>query len=341
MSIAPLIFVSLAMLALLGGCGSSAQLIRPDPPEDIVESLELFHDDSRSRVVPVKIYAPRNSQGPLPVILFSHGLGSSRQGYVYLGRAWAARGYVSIHVQHAASDSEVLRRKGMLAIYHAAYDATEYRDRPGDIRFVIDVLERRSKTSDAGSVWSRLDLSRIGVAGHSYGAHTALTLGGMLVNFPDEGTVSELDPRVRAALLLSAPTMEWSPTEKEFAPIAIPTMHMSGTLDSSRLWRTNLQHRRRAFDSISGAPRYFLNIDGATHQTFADLESMWIAKQNGRLDGDEPPLLQVRAPQHQRRIDLITSYSIAFWDAYLRESTASKQWLESNRVDDAVLERGE
>lgn len=341
MTVAPRILISIGMIAFVGGCGSSAELIRPDPPENIVESLELFHDDSRNRVVPVKIYSPRTSTGRLPVIVFSHGLGSSRQGYVYLGRAWAARGYVSIHVQHVASDSEVLRRKGMLAIYRAAYDAVEYRDRPADVSFVIDVLEKRARSSVEDSIWSRLDLSRIGAAGHSYGAQTALTLGGMLVNFPDAEGISELDARVKAAVLLSAPTMDWSPTEREFAPIRIPTMHISGTLDSSRLWRTNLQHRRRAFDSIRGAPRYFLNIDGATHQTFADLESMRIAKKNGRLDVDEPPLMQVRTAEHQRRIDLITSYSVAFWDAYLKGSSASQQWLESNKIDDAVLEASE
>ena len=33
---------------------------------------------------------------PAPVVLFSHGLGGSREGSVYLGEHWAARGYVAL-----------------------------------------------------------------------------------------------------------------------------------------------------------------------------------------------------------------------------------------------------
>jgi len=184
------------------------------------------------------------------------------------------------------------------------------------------------------------DLSRIGVAGHSYGAHTALTLSCLLVNYPEQNAVSARDPRVKAALVLSAPTMEWSPTEKEFAPITIPTMHMSGTRDTSRVWRTSLRHRRRAYDSIRGAPRYFLDIDGATHQTFADRESIRIAKRNGRLDMLEAPLMRTRDVAHQRRIDLILQYSDTFWNAWLRGSDAAKSWLASSQPEGAVVERG-
>ena len=327
------------LLSLILGCGSGAELIRPEPPHGITETLEILHDDSRRRLVPIKVYAPARDSGQLPVILFSHGLGSSRQGYVFLGREWAARGYVSVHVQHVASDSEVLRRRGYLAIYRAAYDEVEYGNRPADLSFVLDVLERRKAGSEQGSIWSRLDLSRVGVAGHSYGAHTALTLAGMLVNYPESPGTSAKDPRFRAALVLSAPTMEWSPGEKEFAPITIPTMHMTGTKDTSRIWRTSLMHRRRAFDTIRNAPRYFLNIDGATHQTFADLESIAIAKKNGRLDVAEPPLMKERSEEHQRRIDLIVEYSAAFWDAWLRDSGKAREWLETAEPRSAEFER--
>ena len=41
----------------------------------------VWHDNARDRDVPVKIYYPRTGDQPLPVIIFSHGLGGSREGY--------------------------------------------------------------------------------------------------------------------------------------------------------------------------------------------------------------------------------------------------------------------
>src|SRR6266849_1411763 len=64
-------------------------------------------DQRRERKVPSKIYFPKEGAGPFPVIIFSHGLGGSREGYEYLGRHWAASGYVSVHLQHPGSDNAV------------------------------------------------------------------------------------------------------------------------------------------------------------------------------------------------------------------------------------------
>src|SRR5947208_9251342 len=59
---------------------------KADPGPSIVTAVLLdWRDASRSRPVPVKIYAPATGAGPFPVIVFSHGLGGSRNGYEYLG----------------------------------------------------------------------------------------------------------------------------------------------------------------------------------------------------------------------------------------------------------------
>src|SRR5581483_2551842 len=44
-----------------------------------------WHDDKRNCDVPVKVYFPTGEAKPLPVIVFSHGLGGTREGYEYLG----------------------------------------------------------------------------------------------------------------------------------------------------------------------------------------------------------------------------------------------------------------
>ena len=70
-----------------------------------------WKDTTRDRELPVKIYYPQGGAGPLPVIIVSHGLGGSRDGYEYLGRHWASYGYVSVHVQHKGSDTSVWQGK--------------------------------------------------------------------------------------------------------------------------------------------------------------------------------------------------------------------------------------
>src|SRR5271170_3301939 len=107
-----------ALALLVGGClrpalfaaETNSTISRTDRTAErySVEVLRYeWFDASRNRKVPVKIYYPNTSDGVFPVIIFSHGLGGSREGYEYLGRHWAACGYVSVHVQHLGSDNRV------------------------------------------------------------------------------------------------------------------------------------------------------------------------------------------------------------------------------------------
>ena len=55
-----------------------------------VLDLDMF-DVNRQRLVPSRLYMPDGAspEQPVPLIVFSHGLGGSRKGYSYLGRHWA------------------------------------------------------------------------------------------------------------------------------------------------------------------------------------------------------------------------------------------------------------
>ena len=68
------------------------------------------HDAARNRDIPLRVYLPTNT-APAPVVLFSHGLGGSRTGSVFLGEHWAARGYVAVFLQHPGSDDSVWKDK--------------------------------------------------------------------------------------------------------------------------------------------------------------------------------------------------------------------------------------
>ena len=68
-------------------------------------------DAKRQRHVPVHIYAPDSPSSTMPVIILSHGLGSSRTGYRYLGEHWASHGYISVHPEHLGTEHASDRRR--------------------------------------------------------------------------------------------------------------------------------------------------------------------------------------------------------------------------------------
>ena len=85
----------------------------------------------------------------------------------------------------------------------------------------------------------RLDLGRIGVAGHSFGAHTALAVAGMLLVGPDGRELSLADSRVKAAIIMSPPAPRRPGLAGAiYAPIHIPCLHLTGTRDESPLGLT-------------------------------------------------------------------------------------------------------
>ncbi len=277
-----------------------------------VERLQLdWFDTARARRIPVQLYVPRQDPGPLPLILFSHGLGGSRESYAYLGNAWARAGYVVVHVQHVGSDSAVWQgtTPPLQAMRHAITDLEVIRARPRDISFAIDQMERLQR--EPGILQGRLQLSRIGVAGHSFGAYTALAVAGQAFFGPRGQPTTFTDARVRAVIPMSAPVpLRRDRLAEAFAGVRMPGFHMTGTHDGSLVGETQPAERRLPFDHIHRADQYLLIFRGGDHMVFAGL-----SRRRGTGAND--------AVFHA----LIRQSTLAFWDAYLRESTHAQSWL--------------
>lgn len=317
------IYILIAILVLTAaGCRAAAGKNASAPGKYSVGVLTYeWRDDSRNRDVPVKIYYPEKAQGLLPVVIFSHGLGGSRDGYEYLGRGWASEGCVSVHVQHKGSDSDVLHSlRPIQAMRRAAADPQNATDRPKDISFVIDRLE--TIDSGAGPLKGRLDMERIGVGGHSFGAYTTLAAAGMVFSMQGRREVSFADPRVKAAIAMSTPafgsetdydstsgTIELPIYDSTYGAIRIPIMHMTGTLDESPI--TSAPERRVPYDHIEGADQYLIVFTGGDHMIFSG---------RGRFSrkGDKDAMFQ----------DLILRSSIKFWNAYLEGDAEAERWLK-------------
>jgi len=270
----------------------------------------------RPRTVPAKIYYPATPREPAPVIVFSHGLGGSRDGYEYLGRHWASWGYVSVHLQHPGSDSSVWKEHAgdqdaiLAAMRRAAAKPDNALLRPLDVRLALDELEKMNR--EAGPLHGRLDLGRTGMAGHSFGSYTTLAVAGETFIGPAGRHFQLADPRVKAAIAMSSPVPHradhYAPA---FATIAIPCLHMTGTRDVSIIGDTTAEQRRIPFDySLAQADTYLVTFADGDHMIFSGRgESMPARKSDAMFQ------------------DLIRQSTLAFWDAYLRGDAAAKTWL--------------
>ncbi|MGL6111398.1 MAG: hypothetical protein ACRC2B_15000, partial [Rubrivivax sp.] len=63
-----------------------------------------WHDSARGRDLPLRMRWPAGD-GPCALVLYSHGLGGSRDGGDAWGQTWAEAGLAVLHLQHPGSDS--------------------------------------------------------------------------------------------------------------------------------------------------------------------------------------------------------------------------------------------
>ena len=270
-----------------------APLAAPGPHRVATYTVDWF-DAARNRHVPAKIYAPADLTAPAPVIVFSHGLGNSMNGYSYLGEQWASRGFVSVHPNHAGADLEVTRH-GLLNYYRAGFDHSLRHVVPADLRFVIDQLQHDDNLPPP--LRGKLDLGRIGVSGHSFGAYAALALAGLVVADGDFR-----DDRVKAAIPMS---MSEDFPRSSYRRIKIPMLHVTGTNDVSILYGELPYKRRLPFESIDYPDQILVTIYGAGHSTISDDES---------------------SSNHAAH-DAVRLSSTLFWDAFLRDDANARTQL--------------
>ncbi len=270
-----------------------------------------FHDTARNRDIPVRIYLPTNTT-PEPVVLFSHGLGGSRAGSVFLGEQWAARGYVAVFVQHPGSDEAVWQGKPMAEVMPALRESASLENfllRVQDIPAVLNELEiwNADKTN---LLAGRMNLKEVGMSGHSFGVITTEAVSGE--NLPITGQ-QLTDSRIKAAIAFSPSSPRDGNVEKAFGAVKIPWMLMTGTKDVAPIGDETVASRLKVYPALHGMPKYEVVLSDAEHSVFMD----------HALPGDTEP----RNPNHPR---VILALSTAFWDAYLRGDTNALAWLNGN-----------
>ena len=225
-----------------------------------------------------------------PLILFSHGYTGCNTQSEFLMRALAQAGYLVLAPNHkdatcgSARDTwypgKMLAERPQVRFRDAQQwsDAT-YRDRRDDIESVLDAVLQEHSFQGVP-----IDSSLVGISGHSLGGYTALGLAGAWPSWKDH--------RIKAVLALS-PHCSPFLLKGDLGNMGIPVMYQGGTADRGE---TPVVKREGGVYDRSSKPKYFVELDGAGHFAWTDL--------------------------NQRYQGLIGAYSVAFFDHYLKGQTA-------------------
>ncbi|TXC71277.1 chlorophyllase [Sphingomonas ginsenosidivorax] len=148
----------------------------------------------RGEDLQLRVSGPVTGDG-LPVILFSHGYGSSMDGYAPLADYWAAHGFVVIQPTHLDA-----RRLGL-----AQDDPRRpliWRTRVEDMKRILDNLA--TITRSLPGLEGRANHGLVAAAGHSFGGQTtSMLLGARMLGANGDGEDMS-DDRVKAGILLAS-----------------------------------------------------------------------------------------------------------------------------------------
>ena len=233
------------------------------------------------------------TEGPHPVIVFTHVYTGTFTDYTFLFEDLASRGYVVASVDHTFEATAVEFPDGRLvkSVFgsHLAEDTLRSDDqafslavsvRLKDLNFIFDELKRLSAGADRAFA-GKLDMSRVALAGHSLGA-TAVFLG------------MEQEPRIRAGIMIDGglPDALVKETKKPVLVLAMGREQRSD--EECRFW------------SYLRGPRFAVNLKGAEHVTPTD--AVWLAE-GAIKTGPMGP---------EKTIEALRNYIAAFLDTNLR-----------------------
>jgi predicted dienelactone hydrolase len=334
----------LPALAGAVACGAPTTSAAPLPAAsaDAEVCEAVWTDADRERGVPVRIRLPAGD-GPLPVVLFSHGLGGSLDAGTTWAEHWSAHGIATIHLQHPGSDASLLRgarsRGQALEALREGMGGRQLLDRVRDVGFILDRLEEGG--TEGRCDLARLDLERVGMAGHSFGSRTTLAAVGQ--RFP-AGSLELADPRIRAALALSpAPARGPGPVgddeaaqEEAFGSIQVPVLFVTGTEDEvPELTDVTPEDRTRPFYAVPPGEAYLLVFEGADHSVFGGNEDRRTGRRGRARAGRRSRGVDPELAAHVSRS--LQEISLAFWRSALLDDSQARQWLQEGGPGEELL----
>ncbi|HKN32423.1 MAG TPA: hypothetical protein VJX16_04190 [Terriglobales bacterium] len=267
-------------------------------------------------------------QRSYPVVIMRAGASLEVWNYSTLAEDLASHGYVVVGIDApyrafvvAFPDGRVMRRlpenNPELCIGRAGEEQTRCVNRfltawTSDIGYVLDRSGQLNTSDPSGKFTGRLDMTRVGVFGHSFG-------GAQAAQF------CSLDFRCMAGIDVDG-SLHGSVIQ---SGIPVPFMFLGsseGDFSSNAEVRQVEADIRSVYDRLPAKERLRVSIRGANHFTFSDDGALlrshafrWVLRRLGKLGIDGPRQLAV------------TSYCIrSFFDAYLKDTKASQPTISSS-----------
>ena len=237
------------------------------------------------------------AKGIHAVVVLTHSYTGTFTDYSFIAEDLASRGYIVTSIAHTYETTAVEFPDGRLAKSmvgsYLAPESLSFDEaalslarsvRLEDLKFILDELARLNSGTDSPFA-GKLDLSRVGLVGHSLGGEAAIlsvehdarfkagiTIDGLVTNASALGTD-------KAVLILAAGREQWSDNE------CVLWSHLRGF-------------------------RFAVNLLGADHMTPSD--AVWLAAHTPEL------AVQTGRMGPQRTIAVVRNYIAAFFDANLR-----------------------
>lgn len=324
---------SLQEAAAAAGVKFSGQSdLRQPGPVSFTKTSLMLRDQQRERTFPVDLYLPqRSTPRRTPVVVISHGLGSDRTTFEYLATHLATHGFAVAVPEHPGSNADQIQAL-LNGLASNVTPPQELIDRPLDIQFLLDELER--------SYADQLNVEQVGIIGQSYGGYTSLVLAGAEFNL--ETLLQECQPSndvLNLSLLLQCQALRLPQTdyqlrdaritaaiainpltsvifgETQLSQIQVPLMLISCSADKVT---PALQEQIRPFTWLATPDKYLALLRKATHFSTLAESAEGVALPPEAL-GPDPTLAQ----------SYVKALSLAFLATYINHSTKYQPYLSA------------
>ena len=248
--------------------------------------------------------------GKYPLIVFSHGNGGNRMQNTFWCDFIASHGYIVVSADHTGNAGITFLKEGPVP-YQAGERANSAVDRPKDMIYLLDQMEKWNSGAGPSSFKGHFDLSNVVAAGMSFGSMTAVK-------------VASMDKRFKVVIAMSGAY----PDETGVNP-TVPTLWMIGTEDRTIGVIGNAIVRN--LHAKHTGPSYLLELKNGGHYSFTDMAKMNPNFGDGvgsgkRNEGGAPFLFT----NMETTYNIINSYSVAFLGVYVKGDTTLSTYLHRN-----------
>ncbi len=311
--------------------------------QDTLKLNDKSRDVGKSRQFIVNLYLPSNQTQAetIPVVILSPGLAAKLSQWQHLAKHLASYGFAVAKVQHPGSDFNHFQAF-LDGKEKDIFQLQEFVNRPLDISYLLDELERRNKSQFQG----KLNLKNVGIAGQSFGAYTALALAGAKINFEQlkqdclpqiqslnpslflqcralalpQKNYNLRDERIRSVLVMD-PVNRSIFGRSGLSYINIPILWVAGSED--QLTPVVIE-QVYPFTWLPVKEKYFMLTKGAKHLDFnvtaiQDVESV-----------DDNSLNQLVSASSQVIKSYLDAFGLAFFQVYVRNDSDYLNYLRSS-----------